>query len=407
MRAVVTGVAGFVGSHLAEALIARGDTVVGVDCFTPYYRRADKEANLTALRESDCFSLVEADLRTAPMTPFLDQTDVVFHQAAQAGVRLSWSDGFADYVGHNVLATQRLLEGVLATRQPIRIVYASSSSVYGNQPRYPTTETDLPRPYSPYGVTKLAAEHLCGLYAENWGVRTVSLRYFTVFGPRQRPDMSIQRLCESVLRGRPFPRYGDGTQVREFTYVDDIVRANLAAASADVAPGTFMNVAGGAEITLNDLIDLVGELAGTPVSVEPNDAQAGDAIRNGGAIDRARELLGWEPTTSLRDGVAAQLEWNRSRGEVASYHCRRPSGEQRPVAFPPHGEFAAACRCLERAQFVLAELRFPIGDEHAVHGAGYGILVDANARCEATRDDVVARIARSGHVNTAHGRDRS
>jgi len=318
VRAVVTGVAGFVGSHLAEALIARGDTVVGVDCFTPYYRRADKEANLTALRESDCFSLVEADLRTAPMTPFLDQTDVVFHQAAQAGVRLSWSDGFADYVGHNVLATQRLLEGVLATRQPIRIVYASSSSVYGNQPRYPTTETDLPRPYSPYGVTKLAAEHLCGLYAENWGVRTVSLRYFTVFGPRQRPDMSIQRLCESVLRGRPFPRYGDGTQVREFTYVDDIVRANLAAASADVAPGTFMNVAGGAEITLNDLIDLVGELAGTPVSVEPNDAQAGDAIRNGGAIDRARELLGWEPTTSLRDGVAAQLDWNRSRVEFAS-----------------------------------------------------------------------------------------
>jgi nucleoside-diphosphate-sugar epimerase len=252
------------------------------------------------------------------MTPLLDQTDVVYHQAAQAGVRLSWSDGFADYVGHNVLATQRLLEGVVATRQPIRIVYASSSSVYGNQPRYPTTETDLPRPYSPYGVTKLAAEHLCGLYAENWGVRTVSLRYFTVYGPRQRPDMSIQRLCESILRGRPFPRYGDGTQVREFTYVDDIVRANLAAASADVAPGTFMNVAGGGEITLNDLIDLVGELAGTPVSVEPNDAQAGDAIRNGGAIDRARELLGWEPTTSLRDGVAAQLDWNRSRVEFAS-----------------------------------------------------------------------------------------
>jgi nucleoside-diphosphate-sugar epimerase len=318
VRAVVTGVAGFVGSHLAEALIARGDAVVGVDCFTPYYRRADKEANLTALRASDRFSFVEADLRTTPMTPLLDQTDVVFHQAAQAGVRLSWSDGFADYVGHNVLATQRLLEGIVAARHPIRVVYASSSSVYGNQPRYPTTETDLPRPYSPYGVTKLAAEHLCGLYAENWGVQTVSLRYFTVFGPRQRPDMSIQRLCESVLRARPFPRYGDGTQVREFTYVDDIVDANLRAAATDVAPGTFMNVAGGGEITLNELIDLVGELAGTPVPVEPNDTQAGDAMRNGGATDRAAELLGWEPKTSLRDGVAAQLAWNRSRVEFAS-----------------------------------------------------------------------------------------
>ncbi len=318
MRAVVTGVAGFVGSHLAEALVARGDTVVGVDCFTPYYRRADKEANLTSLRESDRFSFVEDDLRTAPIAPLIDEADAVFHQAAQAGVRLSWSDGFADYVGHNVLATQRLLEAVAASTRPVRVVYASSSSVYGNQPRYPTTETDLPQPYSPYGVTKLAAEHLCGLYAENWGVQTVSLRYFTVFGPRQRPDMSIQRLCEAVVRGETFPRYGDGTQVREFTYVDDIVRANLAAADADVAPGTFANIAGGGEITLNDLIDLVGELAGEQVQIEPNEAQAGDAKRNGGAIDRAREQLGWEPHTTLRDGVAAQLAWNRSRVELSS-----------------------------------------------------------------------------------------
>lgn len=318
MRAVVTGVAGFVGSHLAEALIARGDTVVGVDCFTPYYARADKDANLTALREAKGFSLVEGDLRTAPIAPLIDQADVVFHQAAQAGVRLSWSDGFADYVGHNVLATQRLLEAVVATQRPLRVVYASSSSVYGNQPRYPTTESDLPHPYSPYGVTKLAAEHLCGLYAENWGVHTISLRYFTVFGPRQRPDMSIQRLCEAVVQGRTFPRYGDGSQVREFTYVDDIVRANLAAADTDFAPGTFVNIAGGGEITLNELIELVGELAGKPVAIEPLDAQAGDAKRNGGAIDRARELLGWEPKVALRDGVTAQLEWNRSRVEFAS-----------------------------------------------------------------------------------------
>src|SRR5262249_32318846 len=159
----------------------------------------------------------------------LDGVDAVFHQAAQAGVRLSWSDGFADYVGHNVLATQRLLEAVQAARPAARVVYASSSSVYGNQARYPTVETDLPGPYSPSGGTKLAAEHLCGLYAENWGVSTVSLRYFTVYGPRQRPDMSIHRLCEAAVGGPPFPRFGDGEQVREFTYVDDILRANLLA----------------------------------------------------------------------------------------------------------------------------------------------------------------------------------
>ena len=176
-------------------------------------------------------------------------------------MRLSWSDGFSEYASHNVLATQRLLEAA-RDAEVRRFVYASSSSVYGNQDRYPTVETDLPRPYSPYGVTKLAAEHLCGLYAENWGLSTVSLRYFTVFGPRQRPDMSIHRLCEAVGTGASFPRFGDGTQVREFTYVADIVAANLAAADADVAPGTVVNIAGGGEITLNGLIAMVGELAG-------------------------------------------------------------------------------------------------------------------------------------------------
>ena len=313
MRALVTGAAGFVGSHLAEALLARGDTVVGVDCFTPYYARSDKERNVAAAVACEGFELVEADLRAADIEALLDGVDAVFHQAAQAGVRLSWSDGFADYVGHNVLATQRLLEAVQRARPAARVVYGSSSSVYGNQARYPATETDLPRPYSPYGVTKLAAEHLCGLYAENWGVHTVSLRYFTVFGPRQRPDMSIHRLCEAAVRGTTFPRYGDGTQIREFTYVDDIVAGNLAAADRDVAPGTYLNLAGGAEITLNELIALVGEVAGTPVTVDPGPPQPGDSLRNGGAIGRARDVLGWVPEVSLRDGIAAQLAWHRSR----------------------------------------------------------------------------------------------
>jgi nucleoside-diphosphate-sugar epimerase len=174
-------------------------------------------------------------------------------------------------------------------------------------------ETDLPKPFSPYGVTKLAAEHLCGLYAENSGVHTVSLRYFTVFGPRQRPDMSIHRLCQAALEGSAFPRYGDGTQIREFTNVSDIVAGNLAAADRDVAPGTYVNLAGGSEITLNDLIALVGEVAGAPVTVEPHPKMAGDSFRNGGAIDRAREVLGWEPAVTLRDGLEAQIAWHRTR----------------------------------------------------------------------------------------------
>ncbi len=313
---LVTGAAGFVGSHLVDTLLARGDTVVGIDCFTPYYAPDAKRDALVSALAHPRFRLVETDLREADLVPLLADVDTVFHQAAQPGVRLSWSDGFSEYASHNVLATQRLLE---AARDASirRFVYASSSSVYGNQARYPTVETDLPRPYSPYGVTKLAAEHLCALYAENWGVQTVALRYFTVFGPRQRPDMSIHRLCEAVGTGASFPRFGDGTQVREFTYVSDIVAANLAAADADVDAGTVVNIAGGGEITLNELIAMVGDLAGTDVVVEDHPAQAGDAKRNGGATDRAQTLLGWTPTVSLRDGIAAQLAWHEARRPVA------------------------------------------------------------------------------------------
>jgi UDP-glucuronate 4-epimerase len=313
VRAVVTGAAGFVGSHLAEALLARGDSVLGVDCFTPYYDREAKERNLAAARAHDRYEFVETDLRTCEIEALLGDADAVFHQAAQAGVRLSWSGGFGDYVGHNVLATQRLLEAVQRARPAARVVNASSSSVYGNQPRYPTVETDLPKPFSPYGVTKLAAEHLCGLYAENSGVHAVSLRYFTVFGPRQRPDMSIHRLCRAAIDGSTFPRYGDGTQIREFTFVSDIVAGNLAAADRDVAPGTYVNLAGGSEITLNELIALVGELAGAPVAIDPGPKMAGDSFRNGGAIDRARDMLGWEPHVSLRAGLTAQIEWHREQ----------------------------------------------------------------------------------------------
>jgi nucleoside-diphosphate-sugar epimerase len=313
VRALVTGAAGFVGSHLADALLARGDAVVGVDCFTPYYDRETKEQNLAAARANRAFEFVEADMLTGELEALLDGVDVVYHQAAQAGVRLSWSHGFADYVNNNVLVTQRMLEAVVVARPTARVIYASSSSVYGNQARYPVQETDLPAPFSPYGVTKLAAEHLCGLYAANGGVRTLSLRYFTVFGPRQRPDMSVYRLCEAALRGTTFPRFGDGSQLREFTFVDDIVRANLLASDADVEPGTCVNIAGGSEITLSDLIALVGELSGEAVKIDEQAPQPGDTMRNGGAIERARDVLGWEPRVSLAAGVEAQLDWHRTR----------------------------------------------------------------------------------------------
>jgi nucleoside-diphosphate-sugar epimerase len=312
VRTLVTGVAGFIGSTLAEASLARGDHVLGVDCFTPYYDRNAKDANLATLRQSDRFELIEADLRSDDVESLVDGMDVVFHQAAQPGVRLSWSEGFADYVGHNVLATQRLLEAVKAT-SAAKVVYASSSSVYGNALSYPTTEDDLPRPHSPYGVTKLAAEHLCNLYAANWGVHTVALRYFTVYGPRQRPDMAFHRLLEAALSGRTFPLYGDGSAIRDFTFVGDAVRANLAAADHDPPPGTVVNVAGGSSIAMVDLLELAGDIVGGPVAVERLPNQPGDVARTGGTIDRAQRLLGWEPTTDLREGLTAQADWHRAR----------------------------------------------------------------------------------------------
>jgi nucleoside-diphosphate-sugar epimerase len=314
VRVLVTGVAGFIGSTLAEALLARGDRVRGVDCFTPYYDRSAKEANLASARSATGFELVEADLRTCDIAPLVDGVDVVFHQAAQPGVRLSWADGFADYDGHNVLATQRLLEAARAAEVQ-RVVYASSSSVYGNAPAHPTTEDDLPRPHSPYGVTKLAAEHLCNLYAANWGLSTVSLRYFTVYGPRQRPDMAFHRIVEAGLHGSAFPLFGDGSAVRDFTFVDDAVAANLAAADADCAPGTVVNIAGGGSITMTDLLALAGEVIGAPLAIDRQPPQAGDVERTGGTIDRAQRLLGWSPQTSLRDGFAAQVAWHRARAE--------------------------------------------------------------------------------------------
>jgi nucleoside-diphosphate-sugar epimerase len=312
MRALVTGAAGFVGSHLAERLVAEGHAVIAVDCLTDYYDPGQKRSNLDALaRLPDC-DIARVDLRGADLGPLVAAADVVFHQAGQPGVRASWSDGFAPYVEHNVLATQRLLEAVKGA-DVRRFVYASSSSVYGNATSYPTDEEDVPRPQSPYGVTKLAAEHLCGVYARSWGVPTVALRYFTVYGPRQRPDMAMHRLIEAAMAGTSFPLYGDGRQIRDFTYVDDVVEANLLAAAADVVPGSVMNIAGGTAMSLLDVVDIVGDLVGRPVRLDRRPAQAGDVERTGGSSRRAAEALGWRPRIRLPEGLQEQVRWHVGR----------------------------------------------------------------------------------------------
>jgi UDP-glucuronate 4-epimerase len=312
MRALVTGAAGFVGSLLSEQLTREGHSVRGVDCFTPYYDVSSKHANLSELRKTESFRLVEADLVECDLDALLDEIDVVFHLAGQPGVRLSWADQFPTYERHNVLATQRLLEASRGSSVQ-RFVYASSSSLYGNPEAFPTSETSLPRPYSPYGVTKLAAEHLCALYAANWQLSTVSLRFFTVYGPRQRPDMAIHRLIEAALTGESFGLFGNGEQIRDFTFVGDVVRACVAAGRADVAPGTAMNIAGGSSVTVNELIALVSTIAGCPIATTTQPSQPGDVARTGGTIDLARQWLDWEPQVSLHDGIVEQVRWHRAR----------------------------------------------------------------------------------------------
>lgn len=312
MKALVTGAAGFIGSTLSETLLERGHDVRGVDCLTPYYDPAAKRSNLVGLIGRPGFQMVEADLRTANLLPLLGDVEVLFHQSAQPGVRHSWAEGFALYDEQNILVTQRLLETAKAVELQ-RVVYASSSSVYGNAARYPCVEDAVPRPHSPYGVTKLAAEHLCGLYAANWDLPTVALRYFTVYGPRQRPDMAMHRLIEAGLAGQAFPLYGTGGQMRDFTFVGDVVEANISAAFADVPPGTVVNVAGGASIILRDLLTLAGELVGEEIRIDHLPAQPGDVDRTGGSVERAYEMLGWKPQTDLRTGLQAQVAWHRKR----------------------------------------------------------------------------------------------
>jgi UDP-glucuronate 4-epimerase len=311
MRTVVTGACGFIGSTLTELLLERGDSVVAVDCLTDNYEPAVKAANLNGSSDHPRLRLVDADLVRDPLEPLFDDVDAIFHLAGQPGVRPSWAEHFGLYVDRNIVATQRVLEAARRVRSP-RIVAASSSSVYGRARRYPTTEDDLPAPHSPYGVTKLAAEHLCRLYADNFALPTVALRYFTVYGPRQRPDMAFHRLIAAALEHRPFPLLGTGHQRRDFTFVEDAARATLLAAVVDVPPGSVLNVSG-ANASLLEAVALVEDLTGSVVRFERGAAPPGDVDRTGGSSARARALLGWEPQVDLSDGLAEQARWQRSR----------------------------------------------------------------------------------------------
>lgn len=313
MRCLVTGVAGFIGSTLAERLVSDGHEVVGVDCFTDYYARSVKEANLETLRSSSRFELREQDLSVADIDGLLGGVEVVFHQAAQAGVRASWGVTFESYTRHNILATQRLLEAVKGASVR-RLVYASSSSVYGDTLDLPMRETSRPRPFSPYGVSKLAAEHLSELYRHNFGVSTVSLRYFTVYGPRQRPDMGFHKFIACMLRGAPLPVFGDGRQTRDFTFIDDIVEANLLALN-EGASGVY-NVGGGSRVTLNEVLQTLSEIVGVPLSIDHVDPQAGDVRHTEADTTRAQTELGYAPRVGLREGLTRQ---------VASMRLRAPS----------------------------------------------------------------------------------
>jgi UDP-glucose 4-epimerase len=310
MTSLVTGVAGFIGSTLAERLVATGDSVIGVDCFLDYYPRELKERNLEGLRREDGFELVEAPLTELDLGELVGRCDRVFHLAAQAGVRASWGSEFSIYTTNNILATQQLLEAAVPSGLRA-FVFASSSSVYGDGVELPMKE-DVPlHPVSPYGVSKLAAEKLCELYYVNHRVPTVSLRYFTVYGPRQRPDMAFHRLLKCAATGQPFKLFGDGGQTRDFTFVDDAVAATVAAAEKG-RPGAVYNIGGGSRVSMLDVIRTIERVTGKELSVDREAKQKGDMRDTYADTSAARADLGYAPGTSLEEGLAKEWQWIQS-----------------------------------------------------------------------------------------------
>lgn len=316
---LVTGAAGFVGSTLCARLLAEGHTILAVDSLTSYYDPKLKHRNMSLLREWPTFQHVCADVNDVAKTLDLSDVSKIIHLAAQPGVRASWGTEFTTYTRANILATQALLERSRSLPDLKAFVYASSSSVYGNALTHPTSETSATQPFSPYGVTKLAAEHLGSLYANNFGTPVRSLRFFTVYGPRQRPDMAFTRFFQHILDGDAIPVYGDGEQVREFTFVDDVVDAVCRAANMDLPNGVVMNVSGGSTVTLNNVIDLMRNDLGVKFDLNHLPETPGDVRRTGGTTDVIHALTGWTPQVPLIEGLSRQWDW--AKGALVKNGC--------------------------------------------------------------------------------------
>ncbi|MGF1482190.1 MAG: NAD-dependent epimerase/dehydratase family protein [Cyanophyceae cyanobacterium] len=309
---IVTGTAGFVGSHIAEVLLSQGEKVVGIDQFNDYYDPALKRKNVAALVKHNSFELIEADILSLDWKALLNNVAVVYHQAAQAGVRASWGEGFRHYTERNINATQVILEAAKDTPTLQRLVFASSSSVYGNAETMPTPETICPQPVSPYGITKLASEQLCLLYHQNFGVPIAALRYFTVYGPRQRPDMAFHKFFKAAIADEAISIYGDGQQTRDFTFISDAVAANLAAATMPKAVGEVFNIGGGSRVVLTDVLDKMATVVGHSIRRNHIDKARGDARHTAADVTKAKNLIGYDPKVSLVEGLAREWEWIQS-----------------------------------------------------------------------------------------------
>jgi nucleoside-diphosphate-sugar epimerase len=316
---LVTGAAGFIGSHLSQRCLEQGHRVLGVDSLTSYYDPELKRANVAQMEDHSAWTFLEGDLVDLDLVSLLDGIEVVFHLAAQAGVRSSWGQTFGSYVDSNVTALQRLLEASkVATID--RFVFASSSSVYGDAERLPTNEDTPLQPLSPYGATKALGEHLCRTYNRSFDLSTVMLRYFTVYGPRQRPDMAFNKLIRAALDHDEIVIYGDGDQTRDFTFVSDAVDGTFNAAWKG-SSGAVYNLGGGSRTSMNEVLDMIAELTGEELNVRRVEAQAGDARDTAADTSRARAQLGFAPSRSLYEGLSEQVAWHR--------------GVRRPVAMAP------------------------------------------------------------------------
>jgi UDP-glucose 4-epimerase len=303
MKALVTGCAGFIGSHLVESLLTQDFEVVGIDCFTDYYPRQIKEKNLASISKSKYFQLIEKDILALNNFP---KVDYVFHEAGQAGVRASWGREFGLHARNNILTTQQLLD-FYRKKGIKKFVYASSSSVYGDS-ELQLKENMALNPLSPYGITKLAGEHLCNLYYKSYGTPVISLRYFTVYGPRQRPDMAIHKFIRAIMDERELTIFGDGEQTRDFTFIDDVVEANIVAAKSNIT-GEVLNIGSGSQITVNELVSKISNELGKVAKIRYSPMQKGDVAHTLADISRASEWLGWKPTVNIADGLRKYAEW--------------------------------------------------------------------------------------------------